>query len=197
MKPVSVLALVLVLGSGAVRADDAVELRGGVDSAFVAEVDYAHSIGPVVLDGELDVPWDTPDFGDWRIRAGISVPLGERWRVVPRIAPTVRASSNTSANLVGIGADLSVVAGYVGRRWFAGGELGFDAEVATHVTPSASFKMTVFPGAAGWYSALGGIARAGVVTGTTFGANQLELRIGPTFGTLLPAYATLGYARRF
>lgn len=217
---IAVVALAVVAPPAAARAqaarpdllataDGAVELRVGADDALVAELGYARAVPLLgrlaIVDGALEVPWDSLDAGDWRVRAGLALPLvgPGPWLVMARVAPTLRVTDNEVARLVGLGADLGLVAGYYAARWLAAAELGIDAELATHVTPSREYRMTVYDGAAtGWYAAPGGIVRGGVQLGVRFGASDLTLRAGLrelTSGDqpALPLYATLGYARRW
>jgi hypothetical protein len=206
------IAILLALPSAAfaqaIRADaldgSALEARVGADDAFVAELDYSRSVRFAIIDGTLDLPWDSLDVHDWRARVGLTVPMtvAGRWHVIPRVAPTLRVSANETAHLVGLGIDFGIVAGYYAPRWLVAAELGVDAELITHVTPTDEFRMKVFDATAGWYDALGGVVRYGLVLGTTAGRNDLALRVGLVRMTdgdppTLPLYATLGYARRW
>jgi hypothetical protein len=189
-------------------AANAVELRAAADDAFVAEVAYARAIHasiPLVVDAQLDVPWAELDARDWRLRIGVTAPIAisGRWHVIPRLAPTLRASANDMASLLGVGVDVATLAGYFAPRWFIAAEVGFDADLASRVAPTSDYRMYVNDEApTGWYSTLGGELRYGATFGTTFGANDLGLRAGMLLqsdGTppTLPFYAVLSYARRW
>ena len=217
-----ILAVVLVAGSPSsasaqalwferldAERPSAVAVGTGFSGAFVAGLGYAHAVDGLghraIVDAELDVPWVEIDGHDWRLRAGIAMPfsIAGRWCVLPRIAPTLRASANEVADLIGVGVDVAVVAGYVAPRWSIGAELGFDAALVTHVTPTPAYRMAINDGAtAGWYAGTGGMLRYGLQAGVTFGSNDIALRAGRLMMTtgdppILPMYATVSYARRW
>ena len=185
------------------------EIRVGYDQAFVAQLGYSRTTSllghAVVLDGEVTLPWDTPDVDDFRVRVGAAVPLLDsgRWSLRARVAPTVRGNDNATARLLGVGADLSVLGGYRASSWFIGAEAGLDAELATYIIPSDAYRMRVYDGAReGWYSATEGTLRYGLHAGATLGRGELSLRVGQMYTTdltptLLPLFATAGYGRRW
>lgn len=219
IRTLAVLALVLASATAHAQAPrldapgtaevHAVHVGVGAEYAFVAEVGYGRAVQllgrTVVLGGEVTVPWDTLDVDDVRIRAGAAISLLRpgRWRVLARIAPTVRGTKHAGGRLLGAGADLGVVGGYQSRRWFAGAELGLDAQASTYIFHSDEYLMRTYEGARdGWYLANSGILRAGVQIAVTSGRSDLGLRLGKSYTTelaptLLPFYATLAYGRRW
>jgi hypothetical protein len=221
IRPLIAMLLVLVPATAhaqAARADllasspsqsNDVELRVGAEDAFVAEVGYARAVAVgslrLILDGQLDVPWAELDARDWRSRVGVSLPLAVhgRWHVIPRVAPTLRGSTNNSAKLVGLGIDVGTMAGYFAPRWFAGIEVGFDADLAAHIVPSTAYRMQVNDRASpGWYATPGGELRYGITLGATAGRNDFALRVGRLLSTdgetpTLPFLAMLTFARRW
>jgi len=207
--PTTAIAQGLSLDAPERAATNTVELRVGYDQAFVAQLGYARATSlfghAVVLDADVTLPWDTLDAEDGRVRVGAAVSLlgSGRWNLRARLAPTLRATDNVIARFLGVGADLSVLGGYRGARWFIGAEAGLDAELATYIMPSDEYRTRVYDDAhEGWYSGSGGTLRYGLQVGATIGGGEISLRAGQMYTTartptLLPFFATLGYSHHW
>lgn len=190
-------------------APNHVHVGGGAEYGLVAGVGYARAVPflarTVLLGGDVTVPWGGFDAGDYRIRASALVPIAGtgHWRLAGTLAPTLRATSNDVSRMTNLGVDLGAVGGYYASGWFAGGEVGFDWAMATHVAHSALYRRLVYAGARdGWYGSPGGNLRAGVQAGLSFARHGVALRAGKLRdlkgeGPLFPLYATLAFDTRW
>lgn len=189
-----------------------VQVRTGAEYGFVAGVGYARTLAvpglqrPLLLTGDLTVPWAELDASDYRLRVGALVPLvgARHWRLAGTLAPTFRHTKNDVAVMSSLGADVSVIGGYYARHWFTAGEVGYDWIGTTHVTNSDLYRKFVYADARdGWYGGgASGNVRAGLQAGATFLRYDLVLRAGALRDVageapLLPFYATLGLSTRW
>jgi len=166
---------------------------------------YVAALGGHRLVLGADLTIDAADARDVALRTGVLAPvLGDGpWKLIVAAGAVARSGHNDVAQLIDIGADASLLAGRYSRRWFAAGEVGFDAALVTHIANSDSYRMVVYPGARdGWYGTTGGLFRFGVQGGVSFGSNDLTLRAGVlrdivASPPLFPFYATVGYDRRW
>ena len=103
-----------------------------------------------------------PRSADYKLRASVPIASHGPWQVAGGILSIVRGAHSAIARMVDAGAEATLLTGRYTRRWFAAAELGFDWAIATHVTPTAEYRMNVYPGArTGWYANTGGVLRAG------------------------------------
>jgi hypothetical protein len=186
-----------------------VTVTTGADHGLVIGAGYARAVAvadrPIVLGGDLTVPWGDLDVGDFRLGAGARTPIvaHDRWRLLGGLAATVRGTRNSAARMIDVGADVSMVAGRYAPRWFAAGELGFDWAITTHVAVTDAYRMKVYADARdGWYGNAGGLLRAGVQAGLSFGRHDLILRAGRLLDVggnapMLPIYGTLTFDARW
>jgi hypothetical protein len=139
------------------------------------------------------------------VRAGALAPILRRgsWRWLGGAAAVVRGTNDDIAGMIDLGVDVQTLAGYYAPCWFAAAELGFDAALATHISPSDAYRMQVYADArAGWYRDTGGLFRLGVQAGRALGRNDVTLRAGVMRDEagnppMIPFYVTLGYDRRW
>lgn len=186
-----------------------VQVRTGAEHGFVAGVGYGRAVQvlgrPLLLTGELTVPWAGVDASDYRVRAGALVPIvgSRRWKLAGSLAPTLRGTRNDTGRMTSVGADLGLAGGFYTRRWFVASELGFDWAMSTHVDHNARYRAVVFADARdGWYANAGGNFRAGLQGGASFGRHELVLRLGALREAggqppLLPFYGTLAFGTRW
>jgi hypothetical protein len=186
-----------------------VYVRAGAEHAFVAAVGYARAVRwpgrCVLLSGELAAPWAGLDASDFRLRAGLLVPVAAlgRWRLAGTVSPTLRGTENELGRMTSLGADLGAAAGHYAARWFLAAEVGFDWALATHVAHGALYRQAVHADARdGWYSSPGGNFRLGLQAGASFGPVDLALRAGQHrdvggAAPLLPFYGTLALGARW
>ncbi len=193
----------LNLATTSVARPDIVELRGGVDHAFLGELGYRRVLAvqdrQIFLGADVAMPWAKVDAGDYRVRATIGAPLGtEHWKLAGWLSPTARGTHNVASDMVALGLDVRLTGGYYARRWFLAGEAGLDWVAATHVTFSNAYRTQVYSGAKdGWYRLTGGTAYAGFQTGLSFSSFDLVLRAGHPRSDVLeqqsvPFYVTAG-----
>jgi hypothetical protein len=180
-----------------------VYVRTGAEYAFVAGVGYGRVVSlldrHLILTGDLTAPWAALDASDYRVRAGVTVPIvgSRRWKLAGVAAPTLRGTNNPAGRMTNLGADLGLIGGFYARHWFVAGELGFDWAITTHVNHSDLYRETVYADARdGWYSAPGGNLRAGLQAGASFGRYGLALRVGQVRDVggappMVPFYGTL------
>jgi hypothetical protein len=180
-----------------------VEVRTGLDHAFLGEVGYRRVLAwgdrQLFVGGDVAMPWAEADASDYRLRAAVGLPFGaEHWKVAGWFLPTLRGSENAASELAALGVDLRLTGGYYVRRWFVAGEAGVDWVAATHVTISDAYRTTGYSGAKdGWYGAPGGTIYAGLQAGVSFSSFDVILRAGHPRTTALeqqsvPLYVTLG-----
>lgn len=180
-----------------------VEVRTGLEHAFVAGIGYARVLAwgerQLFVGGDVALPWAQPDLRDHRVRATVGVPLGfERWKLAGWISPALRGTENAATDLAAVGVDLRLAGGYYTRRWFAAGEAGVDWVAATHVTFRDAYRSRVYSGARdGWYRTPGGTTYAGLHGGLSFSSFDVILRAGVPRTTALeaqtlPLHLTLG-----
>jgi hypothetical protein len=180
----------------------------GADDGVVLGTGYARVLSvadrPIVLGGDLTLPM-VVDADDFRLRAGaLASIIGDgRWKLIGGFALTVRGTNNDIARMIDIGTDVAIVAGRYARRWFGAAELGFDWAMTTHVHHSDAYRMNVFADARdGWYGNAGGMIRAGVQGGISFGHHDVILRAGRSLDVagnpaMLPIYGTLAFNTRW
>lgn len=191
------------------EASNMMHVRTGAEYAFVVGAGYTrifHVAGrPLLLTGDLTVPWATFDLSDYRLRIGVMAPIvgRKRWKLAGRFTPTVRGLKNRVSRMTNVGIDVALVGGYYGSRGFLVGELGVDWAITTRVKHSAAYRSAVFEGARdGWYFNAGGNFYYGLVGGPSFGRFDLVLRVGQGRDIradiqLLPFYATLALNARW
>ena len=220
---VAVAAAVLLAAPVAARAqevnlatlaedDDAanrVHVRTGAEYGFVAGVGYARAVSVlerrILVSGDVTAPWAGFDASDYRVRAGVLVPIvgTRRWKIAGTVAPTLRGTRNEVSRMTSVGADVGVTGGFYGRHWFVAGELGFDWAATTHVAHTDLYRATVFADARdGWYGTAGGNYRYGAQAGVSFGRHDVVLRVGQLRDVageapVLPFYGTLTFDTRW
>jgi len=207
------LSTVARAGSNVAALDDAhpnqVTVTTGLEYGLVLGAGYERSVTllgrRIALAGDATLAWAEADAGDYRLRAGATAPIIGRgaWRLVGSVAPTVRGTSNATADMTGVGVDAAVLAGRYVPRWFVALELGFDWAIATRIVHSDAYRMSVYEDARdGWYGDPGGNLRYGMQGGVSVGRYGVILRAGTMRDTsgrppLLPFYATLAVDARF
>ena len=180
-----------------------VEVRTGVDHAFLAEAGYHHVLAwqdrQIFVGGDVALPWARLDLGDYRVRATVGLPYGtEHWKLAGWLSPTLRGTDNAASRMDAIGVDVRLTGGYYALRWFVAGEVGIDWVAATHITFSDAYRTSVYSGARdGWYRMTGGTAYAGLHGGVSFSSFDVILRAGHPRTTALesqtlPLYLTVG-----
>ncbi len=193
------------------RRPNLVRVETGIEHGFVASIGYGRVFRakdrPLVLTGELTLPWARLDFGDLRARVGVQVPIvgtQKHWKLIGKVAPTLRSMKTRMHAMTSLGADLGVAGGYYRTRWFLAGELGVDWSMTTHIEHSALSRRVLYADAKdGWYGNPGGNFYYGLVGGVSFRAIDLTLRVGQARDLvqarpgLIPMVALLGLNVRF
>jgi len=217
MKAAILLALGLSLTPLAAHAQDinfgALEERAnlvtvstGLEYGFVFGAGYARALSrDMVLGGDVTLGWAEADLGDFRLRAGGQARLfgRDRWHLIGGLAATVRGTRNDISQMINIGTDAVVLAGYYAPHWFVAGELGFDWALATHVTHDEDYRMAVYADARdGWYGNAGGNLRYGLQGGVSLSRYDVILRAGRLLDVsgnapMMPIYGTLSVGARF
>ncbi|HZY03109.1 MAG TPA: hypothetical protein VFF02_06380 [Anaeromyxobacteraceae bacterium] len=180
-----------------------VEVRTGVEHAFLGEVGYRHVLDlghqQLFVGGDVSLPWAKVDLDDYRVRATVGLPFGwQHWKLAGWLSPTLRGTVNAVGEMTAIGADLRLTGGYYARGWFVVAEAGFDWVAATKVTFSYAYRNQVYSAARdGWYRTPGGTTYAGLHGGVSFSSFDLVLRAGNARTTALeqqtmPFYLTVG-----
>jgi hypothetical protein len=179
-----------------------VEVRTGMDHAFLGEVGYRHVLAwneqQLFVGADVALPWAKADAGEYRVRASVGLPLGgQHWKLAGWLSPTLRGTENSASDMTALGADLRVTGGYYARRWFMAGEAGLDWIAATHITFSDAYR-TMYSGAKdGWYGVPGGTTYTGLHAGVSFSSFDVIVRAGHPRTTGLeqqtvPFYLTIG-----
>jgi hypothetical protein len=217
MKRLSRMAAVVLAVAAATRAPaqelnlattstarpDIVEVRTGLDHAFLGELGYRRVLAwgerQLLVGGDVGVPWARLDLGDYRVRATVGLPLGgEHWKLAGWLSPTLRGTDNAASDMTALGADLRLTGGYYARRWFIAGEMGVDWVAATRISFSEAYRTQGYSGAKdGWYRTPGGTTYAGLHGGVSFSSFDLVVRAGHPRTTSLeqqtvPLYLTVG-----
>jgi hypothetical protein len=187
-----------------------VQLTTGAEYGLVAGVGYARAVPlagrTVLLGADLSLPWAHLASGDWRARATALAPIagGDGWTLAGMLAPVLRESSSDADRMWGLGLDLGVLGGYYAPGWFVSSELGFDWEIATHISHSDAYRQLVYADARdGWYSTPGGNFRLGLQAGLSFSRYDLVLRTGRLRSIqgdgppMFPFYGTLSIDARW
>ena len=179
-----------------------VEVRTGMDHAFLGEVGYRRVLAwrerQLFVGGDVAMPWARADLGDYRLRATVGLPLGtEHWKVAGWLSPTLRGTENAASEMTALGVDSRLTGGYYARRWFLAGEVGFDWLAATHITFSDAYRTMYSDAKDGWYGTPGGTAYTGLHAGVSFSSFDLVVRAGHPRTTALeeqtvPFYLTVG-----
>jgi hypothetical protein len=193
----------LNLSTASTARPSIVEVRGGMDHAFVAGIGYLRVLGwadrQLLVGADVTLPWARLDLGDHRVRATVGLPLGtEHWKLAAWVSPTVRGTENAASDMIALGADLRLTGGFYARRWFVAAEAGVDWVAATHIAFSDRYRRLVYDGAKdGWYGLPGGTTYAGLNAGLSFSSFDVVVRAGHPRTTALeeqtlPLYVTLG-----
>jgi hypothetical protein len=216
MKALVILTLLVstahadALDVAAVAPDDNIlTVTAGGEHGMIVGAGFAHAASVadhlVILDADATLSAAGFDLADFRLRAGALTPVvdGARWKVLAGAAAIVRGTHDDIARMVDVGVDAALYAGRYTPRWFAAGEVGLDAALATHIAPTDAYRMVVYADARdGWYRDTGGLVRIGAQGGVTFGRSEVALRAGVLRDVtgnppLFPIYATLTYAVRW
>jgi hypothetical protein len=186
-----------------------VHVRTGIEYGFVAGAGYARTVSllerRLLVTGDVTLPWAGLDRNDYRVRAGVLVPIVgvRRWRLAGTFAPTARSTKSVLGRMTSLGADIGVQGGFYARHWFVAGEAGVDWAMTTKVTHSDAYRDTVYEGARdGWYALAGANIRGGVQAGASFGRHDLVLRAGRMIDVggappMLPFYGVLTFDTRW
>lgn len=180
-----------------------VEVRTGMEHAFLGEVGYRHVFAfgdqQLFVGGDVALPWAKVDLSDYRVRATLGLPYGgQHWKLAGWLSPTLRGAVNAASQMTAVGADLRLAGGYYARGWFVAAEAGFDWVAATQITFGDAYRSRVYSGARdGWYRTPGGTAYGGLHGGVSFSSFDLVLRAGNARTTALeqqtvPFYVTVG-----
>lgn len=160
----------------------------------------------VMVSGAFDLPMAQPDFGDWRLRAGVRLDAF-RWKglAIPvRLDGSVRMLSNRSVRMVGLGTELSAAPGWYAKRWFAAAEVAWDQSWTTRLDHTDAYRDVVYEDVQDGWLRLGGFTmRYGArVGGLVLPSLELWVRAGyeqhGRFDTVAPPlYAVVGSTFRF
>ena len=202
--PLAAQAQALNYGTLDAQRPNTVHAEVGAEYAFVMSGGYSRTIQlgdrPLVVGGMLTVPWAKLDLHDYQLRSTVAAPLvGDRkWKLVGRVAPTLRGTKNDINRMTGFATDFSFLGGYYAPRGFVAADLGFDWAISTHIKHSDEYRRTHYAGAKdGWYATPGGNFHAGLQGGfsvrsvdfTLRFAHVRDVRLQPLF---LPFAATAG-----
>lgn len=156
---------------------------------------------PVFLNAEYTAPFGKKLADDNKIKTGAQVHWLQsgHFHLTSKLQGVFRRYHSDYARLLNFGADLSVTGGYYQRRWFIGGELGFDKAIITHFKHSALYKES-FPGVKdGWYEpSTGGNIYYGILGGWSGKNNDVYLKLGKLVqqdfnsSPMLPVYGQIG-----
>ena len=181
----------------------------GVDPAVVGAVGYGRTVRilgrPLQASLDAGIAGGDLDLRDFRARLGANVLLLDLagMQLTGRAAFVTRGTSNTIYHALDMGADVGGTLGVYRRGWFAGGEVGFDKAIITHLTHSDWYRTNIYPEAKdGWYLTTGGTWQFGGTAGLTLGRSELVVRAGTarTQGgekLAVPFYANLGVGVSF
>jgi len=198
------------LNLGAVEdGTNVVTVTTGAEHGLALGAGYARVVAaadrPIVVGADLTLGWAEVDVDDFRLRASALVPVvgRGRWKVLGGLTATLRGTENEIARMTNVGTDVAMLAGRYARRGFFAVELGFDWAIATHVAHADAYRMTVYADARdGWYGNPGGMLRAGLQGGISFGRHDVILRAGRLHDVtgkpaMFPFYGTLTFDTRW
>lgn len=180
-----------------------VHVTTGAEYGFVAGLGYSRVVPlldrHVVLMADATLPWASFDFADYRVRAGVLVPIAGTGglQLAASMMPALRGESAAISQMTDVGLDTSLVGGYYARRWFVALESGIDLALTTHVTHTDAYRMYGYADAKdGWYASPGANIRGGVQAGVSIDRYDVTLRVGEVRDSsgeapLLPFYGTL------
>ena len=180
-----------------------VEVRTGMEHAFLGEVGYRHVFAfgdqQLFVGGDVALPWAKVDLSDYRVRATLGLPHGgQHWKLAGWLSPTLRGAVNAASQMTAVGADLRLAGGYHASGWFIAGEAGLDWIAATHITFADAHRSRASSGAEdGWTRTPGGAAYTGLRGGVSFPSLDVIVRAGLSRTTGLeqqsvPFYLTMG-----
>lgn len=182
-----------------------VHLTTGAEYGFVAGVGYSRILPVldrrIVVMGDATLPWAGLDLGDYRVRAGVLVPIVGKggWQLAGALQPSVRGNHTKINSMTDVGLDTSLRAGYYARRWFVALESGVDLALTTHVTHTDAYRMNHAGAKDGWYADPGANIRGGAQAGISIDRYDVTLRVGQVRDSagdapVLPFYGTLSVA---
>lgn len=211
----TLLALAIVLAPFAASAEELnlrtfanappnrVHVTTGAEYGFVAGLGYSRVVPlldrHVVLMADATLPWASFDFADYRVRAGVLVPIAGTGglQLAASVMPALRGDSAAISQMTNVGLDTGLVGGYYARGWFVALESGIDLALTTHVTHTDAYRMYGYADAKdGWYANPGANLRGGIQAGVTMDRYDVTLRVGQVRDStgeapLLPFYGTL------
>jgi hypothetical protein len=185
-----------------------VNIHAGWDYGMVLGIGYGYQLNtkmPLVLHANYSFPSGKNLADDFKTKIGGTIQLYKAgdFAASARVEGIFRRYQNTDARLLNFGSEMSAIAGYYKKKWFAAGEFGFDKAISTHIKHSDSYKGN-FPGAKdGWYVPTGGNFHYGLQGGYSFKGSDINLKIGKTvsqdFKTtpIIPWYFELGFSYKF
>jgi hypothetical protein len=186
-----------------------IQFSFGYDFGVTAQLGYSRYltvVKPVLLGLDYSFPMGNVVTDDFKIRAGGQVEVVEvgGFSATVRILSNLRRYQNQLVRIVSFGSDFAVLAGYYRPGWHAGGEVGFDKSIVSHMRHSDIMKADYPAIRDGWYIPTGGHYYYGIQAGKTIGESfDLSLRLGATKAqgndedAVLPYYLQLGLGVRF
>ena len=196
MKPIKsiIKTMIFVIGSMSLHAQVMSPIEAGsqvayfnigLDPAVLVTCGYVRGIEvanrDVMLSAELAIPIAAFDLKDYRLKVGGQTSLyrSKGWDVSARTSFILRGTENWMHSATNIGADITGLFGYYGKRWFAAGEFGLDKALATKITASNRYKQFYYDDFKdGWYGNPGGNFHYGLRTGFLMNPTEITLRFG-------------------
>ncbi len=183
-----------------------VNLGIGWDYSLSYSQGYAYQPGrsiPIVLNGNVSIPFGQNLFDDLKVRAGGQIVLLNQPYLKGGLSLNAiyRRYENSLVRLQNFGSDIKGFFGYYKPDWFIAGEAGFDKAIVTHFYHTDSYKENILQNVHdGWFDpATGGNFLYGFQTGLSFKKSDITLNTGKVvsqdFKTtpLIPYYLTLGF----
>lgn len=160
-------------------------LETGAEYGLMFKAGYAHKTKlldhPLIWVSDLSMPYLKFDFNDYKVKAGIQIPilLRNNWITSLNsaiIARGLETENNTSFNL---GYEIGIKTGLYKSNKFIAAEAGFDHALLTHITNSDFYKENYYSEAKdGWYSITGGNVYYGLSGGIDLKRSLISLRLG-------------------
>lgn len=197
LSKIIVYALLLLTGPFSLKAQDInwradnknhiVSTYFGADYSFYYGLSYGYLLDtkfkPLVIGTELTLPFGEDLFDDWRLRTSVQAELWEKSNFSFSLKPAfiLRKYESPLAEMYNIGADLSMIVGFIKPNWGITPVINYDRSISTYI--SHDLLKDDYPQIVdGWYNTSGGNFKFGVKGNVSIKSWNSFITIGKHFG---------------
>lgn len=159
----------------------------GADYSFYYGISYGQLLNvkskPLLAGTELILPFGEDVLDDWRWRTSLQAELWENNGFSFSLKPAfvTRRYESPLARMYNVGADLSMIFGYLKPKWGVSATVNYDRSFSTHIT-HGQLKEDYPEIADGWYNTAGGNFKFGARANLSVKSWHSFLSVGKHYG---------------